>query len=58
MFPNISPVETTAWKKLQTDQQYYERYSDEKPVQLKTGKDLTVIQSYSGIFFLTFQKTW
>jgi glucose-6-phosphate isomerase len=46
MFPNISPVETLAWKKLQADQQYM------KGIQMKSLfiKDRERFQHYSIIF--------
>jgi glucose-6-phosphate isomerase len=46
MFPNISPVETPAWKKLQTDQQYM------KGIQLRNlfSDDRERFNRYSIIF--------
>ncbi len=46
MFPTISPVETTAWKKLQTDQQYM------KGIQMKTlfSQDPERFNTHSIIF--------
>ena len=46
MFPTISPVETTAWKKLQTDQQFM------KGIQMKTlfSEDRNDLIRYSIIF--------
>ncbi len=58
MFPNISPVETPAWKKLQADQQFM------KGIQMKSlfSEDRERFNRYSQlfleIFFLTIQKTW
>ncbi len=46
MFPNISPVETTAWKKLQADQQFM------KSIQMKNlfSDDRERFNRYSIIF--------
>ena len=46
MFPTISPVETTAWKKLQADQQFM------KGIQMKTlfSEDRERFNTYSIIF--------